>query len=250
MITGVLAPSSGDVIVNGYSVVKNLDLVRKDLGLCHQHDVLFDLLTVREHLEMTCELKDVAYASVTDEIEEILHLTLLKRHENKLVKELSGGMKRKLSLGLSLVGKPSVIILDEPTSGLDVDSRRQVWALIKKMKVGRAIIMSTQHIEEADELAEQVCIMANGKVVVLDTPQNIKHKYGVGYTLIVEQLENNKQDLSKELDEIVPRVIKGAIKHTKDANNLGDQSDLNKRLLYMLPFEKVRLIDKLLEQLE
>ena len=73
---------------------------------------------------------------------------------------LSGGMRRKLSLGMSLVGKPSVIILDEPTSGLDVDSRKQVWSLIKKIKKDRAIIMSTQHIDEAYELADRVCVMA------------------------------------------------------------------------------------------
>jgi len=87
---------------------------------------------------------------------------------------------------MALVGKPSVIVLDEPTSGLDVDSRRQVWSLIRKMKKDRSILMSTQHIEEADELSEQVCIMANGKIVAFDTPSALKYKYGVGYTLIVE----------------------------------------------------------------
>jgi len=116
--------------------------------------VLYDLLTIREHLELTCELKDVPHGEVQQEIIEILELTLLTRHQGKLVSELSGGMKRKLSLGMALVGKPSVIVLDEPTSGLDVDSRRQVWSLIRKMKKGRSILMSTQHIEEADELSE------------------------------------------------------------------------------------------------
>jgi ABC-2 type transport system ATP-binding protein len=87
---------------------------------------------------------------------------MLTEFKDKMVKELSGGMKRKLSLAMAIVTKPKVIILDEPTSGLDVESRRQVWELIKKIKEGRSIIMSSQHLEEADELADRICIMTKG----------------------------------------------------------------------------------------
>ncbi len=95
-------------------------------------------------------------------------------------------MKRKLSLGIALIGKPKCIILDEPTSGLDVESRRQVWDLIKFIKPGRSIIMTTQHIEEADELSNRICIMSNGNIIALDTAFKIKQRYGIGYNLIVE----------------------------------------------------------------
>jgi ATP-binding cassette subfamily A (ABC1) protein 3 len=166
MVTGILGPDQGDVIVNGKSIVYEIDEVRKDLGLCQQHDVLYELLTVRENLELACELKDVPRECVEDEITEILKLTMLTDHSEKLISQLSGGMKRKLSLGMSIVSKPSVIILDEPSSGLDVESRRQIWDLIRRIKKGRAIIMSTQHIEEADELADQVCVMHSGKIIV------------------------------------------------------------------------------------
>jgi len=106
-------------------------------------------------------------------------------------------MKRKLSLGMSLVGKSKMIILDEPTSGLDVDSRRVIWELIKKIKETRSVILSTQHIEEADVLADRVCIMSYGKVIALDTPEEIKRKYGVGYNIIVEiKKENQTQNLN------------------------------------------------------
>ena len=127
----------------------------------------------------------------------MLNLTLLTHHQNKLSMELSGGMKRKLSLGMSLIGDSSVIILDEPTSGLDVDSRRQIWELIKKVRKERSIIMSTQHIEEADELANQVVVMSHGKIIVEDTPEKIKVKFGVGYTLIVEW--DNKNDRNESV---------------------------------------------------
>lgn len=123
---------------------------------------------------MVCELKDVAKAAIRQEVDDILALVMLNEHQNKMSTQLSGGMKRKLSLGMSLIGKSQVIILDEPTSGLDVESRRQVWDLIKKIKESRSIIMSTQHLEEADELADRVCIMSQGRVVTLDTPFGIK----------------------------------------------------------------------------
>ena len=124
MVTGVLGPTSGDVIINGTSIIDDVDKVRSDMGLCQQHDVLYERLTIQENLELACELKNVPRTQICSEVQEILDLTLLTRHRQKEVNMLSGGMKRKLSLGMSLVGKPSVIVLDEPTSGLDVDSRR------------------------------------------------------------------------------------------------------------------------------
>ena len=95
---------------------------------------------------------------------------MLTEHSMKKVHQLSGGMKRKLSLAMAIVTKPKVIILDEPTSGLDVESRRQTWELIKRIKVGRSIIMSSQHLEEADELADRICIMTKGQLLALDKP--------------------------------------------------------------------------------
>lgn len=99
---------------------------------------------------------------------------MLIEHKDKRVKQLSGGMKRKLSLGMAIVTKSKLLILDEPTSGLDVESRQQVWQLIKQLKVGRSIIMSSQHLEEADELADRICIMTHGQLLAIDTPNQIK----------------------------------------------------------------------------
>jgi len=98
---------------------------------------------VTEHLKLVCELKDIPKANIAHEIQEILALVMLTPHADKMSTQLSGGMKRKLSLGMSLIGQSKVIILDEPTSGLDVESRRQVWDLINKIKTTRSIIMST-----------------------------------------------------------------------------------------------------------
>ena len=98
-------------------------------------------------------------------IAETLATVMLTEHSSKRIKELSGGMKRKVSLAMAIVSRPKVIVLDEPTSGLDVESRRQTWELIKRIKVGRSIIMSSQHLEEADELADRICIMTKGQLL-------------------------------------------------------------------------------------
>lgn len=120
------------------------------------------------------------------EISETLRVVMLTEHKDKFASNLSGGMKRKLSLAMALIGGSKLIILDEPSSGLDVESRRQVWDLIRSIKAGRSIIMSTQHLEEADELADRVCIMSKGKLLALDTPFAIKKQFGVGYNLLIE----------------------------------------------------------------
>lgn len=143
MLTGVLKPTSGDASIYGKKISKDMHEIQQDLGLCQQMDVLFEELTVEEHLDLACEIKNMPPNSKKSAIHETLQVVMLSEHSKKRVKELSGGMKRKLSLGLAIVTKPKLLILDEPTSGLDVESRQQVWKLIKKLKEGRSIIMSS-----------------------------------------------------------------------------------------------------------
>lgn len=148
---------------------------------------------------------DVAHEK--KQIDDILTRCQLHEHADKLVKECSGGMKRKLTLGMALIGETKTIILDEPTSGLDVESRQQMWDLIRTLKEGRSIIMSTQHIEEADELADRVTIMSHGRVIGLDTPDGIKRKFGVGYNMYIElkhEYENAMDD--QALKELFDRI--------------------------------------------
>jgi ABC-type multidrug transport system ATPase subunit len=101
-----------------------MDIIQKNLGLCQQFDVLFDLLTVREHLTLVCEIKNVPAAEVARTVNESMEIVMLTEFADKIAKNLSGGMKRKLSLAMAIVSKPKLIILDEPTSGLDIESRK------------------------------------------------------------------------------------------------------------------------------
>ena len=191
-----------------------------------------------------CELKCIPSSYVSREIRETLKLVMLDPHKGKLVKTLSGGMKRKLSLGMSLVGKSQVIILDEPTSGLDVDSRREVWDLINQVKKNRCIILSTQHIEEADVLADRVCIMSHGRVIALDSAIEIKRKHGVGYNLIIETT-SSRESFTKEERGVYERLI---VKESGIGNTSYQEEPSNPtKLVYAVPFGDETKLSALLQ---
>ncbi|XP_027188413.1 ABC transporter A family member 1 isoform X3 [Cicer arietinum] len=183
MLVGLLPPTSGDALIFGKNIVSDIDEIRKVLGVCPQHDILFPELTVREHLELFAILKGVQQDTLEDVIINMADEVGLADKINTVVKSLSGGMKRKLSLGIALVGNSKVIILDEPTSGMDPYSMRLTWQLIKKIKKGRIILLTTHSMDEADELGDRIAIMANGSLKCCGSSLFLKHHYGVGYTL-------------------------------------------------------------------
>lgn len=142
-MTGLLPPTSGDACIFGYSLVDELAAIRQMLGVCPQHDVLYDLLTVKEHLELFCVIKDVKATDKAEQVDKMIQLVSLTEKTDAYASALSGGMKRKLSVAIALLGDSKVVFLDEPTSGMDVYSRRAIWAALKKAKEGRVIILTT-----------------------------------------------------------------------------------------------------------
>ncbi|KAK7285619.1 hypothetical protein RJT34_20395 [Clitoria ternatea] len=183
MLVGLIPPTSGDALVFGKNIVSDMDEIRKVLGVCPQHDILFDELTVREHLELFAVLKGVEEHSLDGVVTNMADEVGLADKINSIVRSLSGGMKRKLSLGIALIGNSKVIVLDEPTSGMDPYSMRLTWQLIKKIKKGRIILLTTHSMDEADELGDRIAIMANGFLKCCGSSLFLKHHYGVGYTL-------------------------------------------------------------------
>jgi ABC-type multidrug transport system ATPase subunit len=175
---------------------------------------------------------------------------MLTRHAFKKPPEMSGGMKRKLSLAMALIGDSKTIILDEPTSGLDVESRRQVWELILKIREQRSIIMSTQHIEEADVLANRICVMSHGKVIALDTPNNIKRRFGVGYNVFIEPINVNNMS-PDQVKELANRVRHAALSSDRGINGIRESKDsINKRLIFLVPYSEVGRIHSLIRNFE
>uniref|UniRef100_A0A3B5BFF2 ABC transporter domain-containing protein n=1 Tax=Stegastes partitus TaxID=144197 RepID=A0A3B5BFF2_9TELE len=150
-------------------------LIRRSLGLCPQHDVLFDNLTVREHLLFYAQ---VSHYKIPDEVDRIIRILNLEDKRQARSKTLSGGMKRKLSIGIALIGDSKVVMLDEPTSGMDPSARRATWDLLQGEKRGRTILLTTHFMDEADLLGDRIAIMAGGELQCCGSPLFLKNKYG------------------------------------------------------------------------
>ncbi|CAF1095920.1 unnamed protein product [Adineta ricciae] len=186
ILTGLIPPSSGTAYIDGFDILTDIKIVRKRLGFAPQYNILFDLLTVQEHLEFFSELKDAPKELIATETERMLDDLALTTKALNYTTELSGGMKRKLSIAIAFIGNSTTVILDEPTAGVDPYARRAIWDLILKYKPGRTIVLSTHHLDEADLLSDRLAIISSGELQCVGTTMYLKRKYGEGYNLIVE----------------------------------------------------------------
>ncbi|XP_068612159.1 LOW QUALITY PROTEIN: phospholipid-transporting ATPase ABCA1-like [Brachionichthys hirsutus] len=183
ILTGLFPPTSGTALIKGCDIRTDMDTIRKHLGMCPQHNVLFDELTVEEHIYFYARLKGCSREEVKAETEQMIKDVGLPHKRKDLAKNLSGGMQRKLSVAIAFVGGSDVIILDEPTAGVDPYSRRGIWELLLKYKQGRTIILSTHHMDEADILGDRISIISHGKMRCCGSSLFLKKYFGSGYYL-------------------------------------------------------------------
>ncbi|KAF0758973.1 ATP-binding cassette sub-family A member 3-like [Aphis craccivora] len=207
IITGLFSPTYGTVNVNGNDLFTNIDNFRQNLGLCPQHNLLFSYLTTLDHLIFFGMLKGSPLKNAKSEGLHLLKVLNILEKKDKLVKNLSGGMKRKVSLAIALIGNPKILILDEPTSGMDPESRREMWDLLLSFRGTRTILITTHFMEEADVLGDMIAIMDHGKVVCYGTSLFLKKAYGTGYNLTI--IKEEPFDESKVI-EAIKKIIPGA----------------------------------------
>uniref|UniRef100_A0A6Q2ZBC5 ABC transporter domain-containing protein n=1 Tax=Esox lucius TaxID=8010 RepID=A0A6Q2ZBC5_ESOLU len=237
MLTGLFPPSSGRAYINGYDISQDMALIRRSLGLCPQHDVLFDNLTVREHLLFYAQLKGYPCEKIPDEVDRIIRILNLEDKRNAYSKTLSGGMKRKLSIGIGLIGDSKVVMLDEPTSGMDPSARRATWDLLQGEKRGRTILLTTHFMDEADLLGDRIAIMAEGELQCCGSPLFLKNKYGAGYHMvIVKDALCNVSEITRLVHMYVP--------------NATLESSAGAELSYILPKESTNRFELLFAELE
>jgi ATP-binding cassette subfamily A (ABC1) protein 3 len=160
MLTGLIVPTEGKAAVFERDVFRDMQDVRQFMGVCPQHDVLFELLTPMEHLDLFFELKGGDPAKKTKEIDDMVRDVGLTVDKDKQSGSLSGGNKRKLSVSIALVGGSKLVLLDEPTSGMDLSARRALWNMLRKYRRDRIIILTTHYMDEADVLGDRIGIMA------------------------------------------------------------------------------------------
>ncbi|XP_008325095.1 ATP-binding cassette sub-family A member 1 isoform X1 [Cynoglossus semilaevis] len=183
ILTGLFTPTSGTALINGYDIHTDMDSIRKYLGMCPQHNVLFNELTVEEHIYFYARLKGLSRKEVEMEMEQMIIDVGLPHKRKDLAKNLSGGMQRKLSVAIAFVGGSKIVILDEPTAGVDPYARRGIWELLLKYKQGRTIILSTHHMDEADILGDRIAIISHGRMRCCGSSLFLKKCFGSGYYL-------------------------------------------------------------------
>eukprot|EP01135_Chromosphaera_perkinsii_P005531 Nk52_evm80s352 gene=Nk52_evmTU80s352 len=202
MLSGWYSPTSGDATIFGKSIRYQMPQVQKLLGLCPQHNTLYDYLTVEDHIILFNALKGVSEEETRKGMDELLDDLLILDKKHTFAKDLSGGQKRKLSLCIAFSGNSKFIILDEPTSGVDPSSRRCMWDMISKNKHGKAILLSTHFMDEAEILSNQIAVMANGGLKCVGSPGFLKTSLNVGNVFSVEM-----KDLEYDLKCLQPFVL-------------------------------------------
>ena len=232
MLTTLLQVTGGSAKILGYDVSSQDKLVRENIGVALQDTGIDNLLTARELFFTTARLWGYSKEDSNKRTEELLELVGLTEAADRRVKTYSGGMKRRLDLGLSLVHSPKVLFLDEPTTGLDPGSRRVLWDEIKRLREGGVtVILTTQYLEEADELADRIAIIDEGLVVAEGTSDELKASIGGDVITFAFDTESDQKLALKVLTEGVQEdnliritVVDGARKIPQYVNQLTENN--------------------------
>jgi ABC-2 type transport system ATP-binding protein len=239
ILSTLLRYDAGEVTVEGFNVRTDADKVRGVIGLTGQSAAVDELLTGRENLVMMGRLYRLTKDSAKSRAQELLEEFDLVKAAERTAKTYSGGMRRRLDLAVSLIAEPPIIFLDEPTTGLDPRSRLVMWDIIRKlMDRGTTILLTTQYLEEADQLADQIVVIDGGKVIAKGTPKELKSKVGN------DRLELSFKD-SLSFDQANTALRKTAIdKNDKDLSLIVLIKDIDvdvKQTLDILAAKKIKV---------
>lgn len=202
ILATLLKPDSGHATVGGIDVIKHPDKVREIIGLSGQYAAVDEILTGYDNLVMFGELYHLGKKQAVARAEELLERFSLTESAKRPIKTYSGGMRRRLDLAASIIVKPKVLFLDEPTTGLDPRGRLEMWGVIEDLvKGGTTLLLTTQYLEEADQLADEIAVIDNGTVIARGTSDVLKKQVGGEKIEIVVDAEN-----IKKTEEIIARV--------------------------------------------
>jgi len=185
MLTGLYPPEGGNAWVGGYDILNEIENVHTQMGVCPQFDLLWPDLTVEEHLYFYVRIRGAPVNQEKSLVRKALKEVYLTPFADFQTKQLSGGMKRRLSVAIALVGDPKIVFLDEPTTGLDPENRRQLWNILAEARGSRAMVLTTHSMEEADVLCTRIGIITDGTLRCIGTQTRLKAKYGSGYHLYI-----------------------------------------------------------------
>jgi ABC-2 type transport system ATP-binding protein len=201
ILSTLLLPDSGQAFLNGYDVVKQSAGARTSIGLTGQYAAVDGYLTGEENLFMVGRLYHMSSADAKKRTDELISQFDLVKASKREVKTYSGGMRRRLDLAMSLIASPPIIFLDEPTTGLDPRSRLTMWDMIKKLvEGGTTILLTTQYMDEADQLADDIVVIDSGKVIAKGTPDSLKARIGSDRLEITISKKSNLETAKKAIN--------------------------------------------------
>lgn len=240
MITGYIEPTEGEIKVEGYDISKKPKKAKAQIGYMPEGVPLYSDLTVKEFVTYMAELKKVDRKTRKEKLEKIIEQTGLKDVEKKLTRNLSRGYKQRVSMAGALVGEPKILILDEPTVGLDPKQITEIRSLIKELGKTHTIILSSHILSEVSQICNKVIIINKGKIVAIDTPENLEKKVESNNTtyVTVEDTENKIETMKEKIPEI--KDIK-LIKENEDGTKeyvLESDKDVDLRKIVFNEFAK------------
>lgn len=247
MITGFIEPTEGTIKVNGYDVLSQPAKAKKQIGYMPEGVPLYSELTVKEFVEYMAELKKVPRKERKDQISKILYETGIEDVANKLIRNLSRGYRQRVSLAGALIGNPEVIILDEPTVGLDPKQITEIRQLIKRLGKKHTVILSSHILSEVSQICEKVIIINKGKIIAVDTPDNLEKKTENQNVILltVEDKKNNMNNLKEDIPEMSEcKLIKDNNDGTKQymiKSNI--EFDLRKKMFEILPKKDITIFE-------
>uniref|UniRef100_A0A3Q0SZ76 Cholesterol transporter ABCA5 n=1 Tax=Amphilophus citrinellus TaxID=61819 RepID=A0A3Q0SZ76_AMPCI len=239
ILCGICPPTNGTATIYGSPVSEIADAseMKQLVGICPQFNIIFDVLTVEEHLRIFAAIKGIPRADTDAEVSKVLKDLDLEKIMTAQAKNLSGGQKRKLSVGIAILGDPKILLLDEPTAGMDPCSRHQVWSLLKSRRAGRVTVLSTHYMDEADILADRKAVISQGQLKCVGSSLYLKIKCGVGYHLRMSI--NEGSDAEKITSLVKQHVPKAKLSQQHEAE-----------LTFTLPFESMDTFPGLFSELD
>ena len=233
MLSGLYEATSGEAYYNGVNILDDaeMDIFRRKLGICPQHDVLFEDLTMAEHLKMFCYFKGVPSDKIEEEVQKTLKDFRIADIQGIIAKNLSAGQRRKLSIAIALIGGSEIIFLDEPSSGMDITSRRNLWEILKSCIEKKIIILTTHYMEEASVLGNRIGIIADGKMKCIGSPLFLIERFGKFMSVnVVKQEGANNDDIISFFTErasgIEYEILSQEILFRIPRNGRGDSDNL------------------------
>lgn len=240
MLTGFIEQTEGDIIIDGYNMLKKPKKAKKEIGYMPEGVPLYSDLTVKEFITYMAEIKNVSKKERKEKVEKIIEKTGLKEVQNKLTKNLSRGYKQRVSMAGALVGEPKILILDEPTVGLDPRQITEIRSLIKELGKTHTVILSSHILSEVSQICNKVIIINKGKIVAVDTPENLENKVSNNNAtyVTVEDTENKMDSMKDKIKEIKDiKLIKENEDGTKDYE-LQAEKDVELRKIIFKEFAK------------